>query len=634
MSQAVKRACDACHRRKVKCDGINPCRNCSSAQLSCTYNAIPQKKGPKGSRAKVISELRETQRLTSLSAKVQNRINGIACPPPSNLLAPTPGMVTSDLVKDCASFFFDNMYAQAPILDRRQVDQQLLYMEQNRDAYCLVTSMCALVMLQPGMSMPPGDPYNLDMVPGANIISSQLLLEEALRVRKGYEYLDSVTHNALATNYFLFACYYAQELHDKAWYYLREATTMIAMIGMDKEEHYLQLDPVEAARRRRLYWLLYSVERAYALTRGRPLTLKPTINLPTLADDPSDPLAHQLHGFIMLVNLHHPFDDSFITVWNKTRGQLAAPYISGLQKQQNDLAQNYACREPNFADLRANQQWLKNTVWQLTNGRNGSTDDNSFYNGDMARELLLNLASSFPNQGMDIVNTGLIEKLIEITFSLTEHLAMQPASRDPFAIGPRECLNQILTSVALARSGEHRFLPLLLSKVTDVLPRTVNPMLANAPENVAMASVDIFDGFGNAGMAQPPMQMMDGDYVESKYALEMSSSRTPESNSHASHATPGSGSGGSDLSSSFVASPDMMSPGGMDYTHGNNLALNTFGVNSMQDMVSPVGPSAQHMHMRQGMPMNGMVIPRQGSFMQGGEYHGMPPGELDFNSLR
>ncbi|CCC13727.1 unnamed protein product [Sordaria macrospora k-hell] len=61
MSTAVKRACDACHRRKVKCDGINPCRNCHASQLTCTYNAIPQKKGPKGSRAKVISELRETQ---------------------------------------------------------------------------------------------------------------------------------------------------------------------------------------------------------------------------------------------------------------------------------------------------------------------------------------------------------------------------------------------------------------------------------------------------------------------------------------------------------------------------------------------------------------------------------------------
>jgi hypothetical protein len=261
MSQAVKRACDACHRRKVKCDGVNPCRNCSAAGLACSYNAIPQKKGPKGSRAKVISELRETQRQTSLSARVQARMNGIPPPPATEGLAPTPGLLTSDLVKECAQFFFEHMNAQAPILDRRQIDQQVLYMEQNRDAYCLMASLCAFVMLQPGMSMPANDAYNLDLVPGANIIASQILLEEAVRVRKGYEYLDQVTINALATNFFLFGCHYGMEMHDKAWYYLREATTMIQMNGMDKEEFYMPFDISEGSRLRRLYWLYYIVER-------------------------------------------------------------------------------------------------------------------------------------------------------------------------------------------------------------------------------------------------------------------------------------------------------------------------------------------------------------------------------------
>ena len=171
------------------------------------------------------------------------------------------------MVKECAQFFFENMYEQIPVLDQRQMDQQILYMEQNRDAYCLLTSLCAFIMLQPGMPMPPGDPYNLDVLPGANIISSQLLLEEALRVRKGYEYLDSITLNALATNFFLFGCFYGQEMHDKAWYYLREATTMIHMIGMHKEEHYLRFDAAEASRRRRLYWLFFVIEKYVSARR-------------------------------------------------------------------------------------------------------------------------------------------------------------------------------------------------------------------------------------------------------------------------------------------------------------------------------------------------------------------------------
>ncbi|KOS22522.1 putative sucrose utilization protein SUC1 [Escovopsis weberi] len=595
MSQAVKRACDACHRRKVKCDGINPCRNCSSAQLSCTFNAIPQKKGPKGSRAKVISELRETQRQTSLSAKVQNRMNGIPCAPPSPSLTPTPGLLTSDLVKECATFFFDHMNSQAPILDQRAVEQQVLYMEQNRDAYCLMASMCAFCMLQPGMTMPANDPYNLDMVPGANIISSQLLLEETLRVRKGYEYLDMITLNALATNFFIFGCYYGQEMHDKAWYYLREATTMIHMAGMNKEEYYMQFEPSEAARRRRLYWLFFVIERAYAIQRQRPLTLQATINLPTLSDDPADPLAHQLDGFILLVNLFRHFDDAFMATWNKTRGHLSPQYVSNLQKQLNELTQSYLCQDSSYDDLHLNQQWLKNTVWQLNNGVVNSPEQESFqYPMAISRELLMNMASQFPGQGMELLNSGLLEKLIETAYSLTDYLAMQPPSRDPFAMGPREHLTHIITVVAASRTGDYRFLPLLMSKVSDVLPRLANPMLQNAPENPVMASVDIFDGFGNAGMAQPPqLSMMEEDHdrkfsvdeYEKRYAMDMSRS-TPDS---ASICT-GSISPSDKIKGAFVTSPSIMSPT-VDYPHD----VNGYGCAPMPEMVmSPLGPHPSH----------------------------------------
>lgn len=261
MTQAVKRACDACHRRKVKCDGVNPCRNCSSAQLSCTYNAIPQKKGPKGSRAKVISELRETQRQTSLTAKVHNRMNGIPCPPEPIGGSPSPGMLSLELAKDCLDFYFTNLYEKAPILDQRRIEQQLPFMEQDRDVYCLLTALCGFIMLQPGMTIPAGEAFGLDLMPGTNIVASQLLLDECLRVRKGYEYLDSPSMDTLATSFFLFGCCHGIELHDKAWLHLREATTMVQLNGLHKEESYAQMDVAESSRRRRLYWMLYVLER-------------------------------------------------------------------------------------------------------------------------------------------------------------------------------------------------------------------------------------------------------------------------------------------------------------------------------------------------------------------------------------
>lgn len=271
MTIAVKRACDACHRRKVKCDGVNPCRNCLGSQLSCTYNAIPQKKGPKGSRAKVINELKEKERQTSLSAKVQNRMNGINGAPSSPSLAPTPGLLQSDIVKSCIDFFFAHMYRAMPILDRARLEQQALYMDQTLDTYCLLTSLCAFVLLQPGMTLPNSDPFSLDSMPGGNLVTSTLLVEETVRVRKGYDYMDSPTLNSLCTSYFLYGCHYGLDLQDKAWFHIREATTLIHMIGMNKEQNYLQYDSVEAAKRRRLYWLLFATERYVATPSLSPV---------------------------------------------------------------------------------------------------------------------------------------------------------------------------------------------------------------------------------------------------------------------------------------------------------------------------------------------------------------------------
>lgn len=409
MSAAVKRACDACHRRKVKCDGINPCRNCATAQLSCTYNAIPQKKGPKGSRAKVISELRETQRQTSLAARVQNRVAGLTAGPSQNptTAGPSPGMVTGELVKECLEFFFSHMYSNMPILVRQAIEQQSMFMEQNRDVYCLVTSLCAFVMLQPGMTMPSSDPYNLDIMPGSNLIASTLLLEEAMRVRNGYEYLDAPTLNSIATSYFIFACYYGVESHGKAWYYLREASTMIHMLEMHKEDTYRQWDPVESARRRRLYWLIFTTERAYALQRQRPVTLQASINLPTLADDPTDPLAQDLPPFLALVNAFRLFDDSLISTWNKTAANFTSAYTTNLQKQLNDIMPSYLCQDSQFGDMSTNQQWLKTTHWQLSS--QGEDNGMGFqFPAEVAREMLASWASQFPGQGVQLMGTGLV----------------------------------------------------------------------------------------------------------------------------------------------------------------------------------------------------------------------------------
>lgn len=585
MSSAVKRACDACHRRKVKCDGINPCRNCSSAQLTCTYNAIPQKKGPKGSRAKVISELRETQRATSLSAKVQSRLSGINSPPCTPSLSPNLGLLSNELAKESIEFFFANIYPMMPILSRQRLEQQVLYMDQSLDTYCLLTSLSAFMLLQPGMIVPGGDP--LFDHPGANITSSHLLLEETIRVRKGYEYVESPTLNSLCTCFFIFGCYYALELHDKAWYHLREATTLATMIGLTSEDKYLQFDNIEASRRRRLYWLLFVTERSYALKYGRPLTLPATISLPTLSDDPTDPLAHQMNGYIHLVNLFRPFDDTFMLVWNKTRNEFAPSYIGALQKQMNEMHPPFMNgSESQMNDMQANQQWSKTVCWHLSmpNGQNGEDINMPYqYPIDMSRDLA-SITSQFPNQNTELLGAPLVAKVLDIASSLIDVLSLQPSSGDPFAIGPQQQLQSLLQLLSVLRGGEHHFLPLLLLKVHETLPRLTNPMLQRVPEN--MCNVDIFDGFGNAGMAQPPVMT---DFKRESFKSEpFTPGPVPridemQTDSASSNGAPS----GADMNSPFtmVSSPSVMSPG-MEYPHMNDF-------NAMPDMMNEMGKTPQ-----------------------------------------
>jgi len=283
------------------------------------------------------------------------------------------------------------------------------------------------------------------------------------------------------------------------------------MIGLQKEETYLQFDTVDSSRRRRLYWLLFVTERAYALQRHRPLSLQATITLPTQNDDPTDTQAHHLTGFLHLVNLFRPFDEAFVALWNKTRTDCSPSYLAALQKQLTDALPTYLnSTENQAADLRTSQQWLRTMVWQLSiqNGCLSSGSENPSmtfqYPVDISRDLV-SMTSQFSKQSMEVHGIGLIEKLFDVACSLTDVLSLLPPNPDPFTLGPRDYLHDFMTVLSVLRNGDHRFLPLLLAKVNDVLPRLVNPMLQTVPDTPAKdwQEVDIFDGFGNAGIGVP-----------------------------------------------------------------------------------------------------------------------------------
>ncbi|KAM0354303.1 hypothetical protein ACHAPU_001347 [Fusarium lateritium] len=601
MTSAVKRACDACHRRKVKCDGNQQCRNCENANLNCTYNAIPQKKGPKGSRAKVISELRENQRATSLSALVHSKLVLHTGPSPGSdtSLNPTPNMLSGDLLRSCVTYFFDNVYPMIPILDQDEINAAMQNVDGVRDSYCLFTSLCAFVLLQPGMTMPANDPFNLDNITGANIAASTLLLEECLRVRKGNEFQDMINLNVLATSFFIYGTCNLLEQHDRAWFYLREATTMIHMVGMTQESNFSRYPGSESVRRRRLYWLLLATERAYSIQRLYPSTLPANIAPSSIGDDANDGRYPDFQAFFLLCDLYRNMDDAFLHTWRYGCGHLDAAIIANLQKQFQSRATPYL-GESTYSD---NQHWLKTNLWQLNN----NSEEPYPYNSAVV-VLTQKMVSSFPGNQTEIMNSGLIPKLLETTLNLITLLFNKPQQRHPFEVGPRQWFKQLMDIMDAIRTNQFQFVPLLLSKVNEILPRLVRPILDNTPESLNQFKMpDMFDGFGNAGMAQMPMgdfnppmpvgnfnQTMAMPDFDSKYQDMGGNSPDSLPNSHHSNGTPPGSQAGNEMPQPFVSSPgNVMSPSGMEYTQ------NITGF-AMHEMMNPLGGPSQP------NPMNNM----------------------------
>ncbi|KAL8730956.1 MAG: hypothetical protein Q9166_003746 [cf. Caloplaca sp. 2 TL-2023] len=401
---------------------VTPVTGESQAGLACTYDAIPQKKGPKGSRAKVISELRLKEGQKRAEHRRQESMHNYGSPASSPSSPRLSGLLTQELIDGCMDFYFAQLYPTMPIMHNDQLWTLVAEMDTSVEAYCLLCSFCAFMLIQPGIETKGSQAIRPLVNSCSRTTLGGGLLDDALRRRKGYDYIESSSVNAVITSFFLFGCFFGLDKHNTAWFHLREATTLAQIIGMQDEKTYSNCSPVVATSMRRLFWLLFVTERAYALQRHRPLTLHATINLPSVAEDPSNPVA----GFIHLVNLYRPFDDIFIGLWNKSKTDCSTLCLAQLQTQLSQaLPAVLDSTETQAADLRTSQHWLRTMVWQLsiTNGYLSSTSPDSSmtfgYPIEIAKDLVA-VTSQLSRRSMEVHGVGLIEKIFDVACTLID----------------------------------------------------------------------------------------------------------------------------------------------------------------------------------------------------------------------
>jgi hypothetical protein len=145
------------------------------------------------------------------------------------------------------------------------------------------------------------------------------------------------------------------------------------------------------------------------------LTLYDTIQPPTTEDDPTETV--QLFGFIHLIKLYKPFDETFFGLWNRTRHGAVPSWLVGLQRQLSDALPSYIdSTETQAVDLKMSQQWLKTMVWQLAISHgfiSSMASDNTLsfrYPIEISRDLV-EMSTEFSQHAMEVHGIGLVSSL-------------------------------------------------------------------------------------------------------------------------------------------------------------------------------------------------------------------------------
>lgn len=548
----VRQACDGCRTRKVRCDGRQPCVNCMGEGSECTFLAVPKKTGPKGRRkprptaadggaaayfsTSVPSTVRCTLQLPQIHQE-NNTGSGRATLPPSSIggdgsesphIAERNGFrlsprVTHAVMAACLDAFFTHKYPITPILDRKQVRHALPHLRERPELYGMITACCAVMVLSPdiivinGTASAPSDPPTRWQDSLANndkgadkhdIPSADFLISETIRARN---FCDSVEHPSLTTiqtSFFLFSAFFCLGKDTSAWHYIREAITTLQSLRLHEEATYDEMtDPTMALYGRRLFWVLFITERAYALQRHRPLTLQSAIKLPYAADE-SRYEASILPGLLDLISLFRNFDTEFITMWNVSNSPpnpASQHHLAKLQKVLElalpRITERTAIQQ---ADLLLSREWLKLVVWQLCVSKTllcSASPEESMslrFPISVARNVVTT-TSALPESALEANGVGILEKIFDVGCSLADVLALKPSClpRTALQVGPTELLREIVHIVGTYIGGSPRHWRVLAAKAEESLRSATMYVMAEGERHM----MD-FEGGNSSGVVE------------------------------------------------------------------------------------------------------------------------------------
>lgn len=235
---------------------------------------------------------------------------------------------------------------------------------------------------------------------------------------------------------FIHNCLMSLQGSDAAFFYMRDAISIIQLLRIDNAEDAAQLSPPERSRRQRLYWQAYIHERFMAILDYRRAILPPLYTLPE--DDPTIPL--QVHeGFNQIIKLFRMLDTDFLGSWLDSHGgAVTSTWVEAKSRElegdpEADARDLAGLSTMQRADLTITREWLRTLVWRLAMGQTllsskSSKECLSLLLPIRLSQTLRQQVSSMSRQDIEVHGSSITQKLFEITDTIADVLIHVPAA--------------------------------------------------------------------------------------------------------------------------------------------------------------------------------------------------------------
>ncbi|KAE8372988.1 hypothetical protein BDV26DRAFT_272967 [Aspergillus bertholletiae] len=334
----VSKACDACGRRKVRCNGQQRCQQCEHLGLVCTYT------DNRGARSR-----KHASRRGEVISKHKIEPSSASCLAPA--LSPASRSYFESLVPEYMHF----VYPFNPIMTENELQDAVSKMDADRENAAFVYAFAAATIDLTQSNRPTSS------------ASTQIkqLVNQSIEAQPpmGLGFRPSILRTM--TNVFIQMCFMSLGQYDLGFIYLREAITMIHLLRIEDKTVLASLHPTERARRQRLYWLCFIHERFISIIHFSPAILTPQASLPE-----PDPNLHPgiSQGWTQLIKTFRLMEPTFINHWIGDRSEVSAKWVEQKHRELDDARWELEVSmlsETQQADLVITRQWMRTLLWQM-----------------------------------------------------------------------------------------------------------------------------------------------------------------------------------------------------------------------------------------------------------------------------